>query len=116
MTVRLLMVMAFLVHYKNYSISNIKLKLMPYDRKVKVRWVKSYWITFQRAKSEISSNLSFWNKNIHVLQTVILFTGLHYIDVLFDLYKNAKFTQPARPIHNQVLRTSPWWTPIECFN
>lgn len=118
MTVRLLMVMAFLVHYKNYSISNIKLKLMPYDRKVKVRWVKSYWITFQRAKSEISSNLSFWNKNIYVLQTVISFTGLHYIKVLFDPYKNAnlKFTQPAWPIHNQVLRTSPWWTPIECFN
>lgn len=79
------------------------------------KW-KLHGITFQRAKSEISSNLSFWNKNIHVLQTVILFTGLHYIEVLFDLYKNAKFTQPARPIHNQVQRTSPWWTPIECFN
>lgn len=38
MTVRLLMVMAFLVYYKNNSISNIKLKLMPYDSKVKVRW------------------------------------------------------------------------------
>lgn len=109
MTVRLLMVMAILVHYKNYSISNIKLKLMPYDSKVKVRWENHI------SKSKIWDFFQFI-KNIHVLQTVILFTGLHYIKVLFDLYKNAKFTQPAWPIHNQVLRTSPWWTPIECFN
>lgn len=38
MIVRLLMVMVFLVYYKNYFIFNIKLKLMLYDSKVKVRW------------------------------------------------------------------------------
>lgn len=111
MTVRLLMVMAILFHYKNYSISNIKLKLMPYDSKVKDEKILLNHIS----KSKIWDFFQFI-KNIHVLQTVILFTGLHYIKVLFDLYKNAKFTQPAWPIHNQVLRTSPWWTPIECFN
>lgn len=38
MIVRLLMVMVILVYYKNYFIFNIKLKLMLYDSKVKVRW------------------------------------------------------------------------------
>lgn len=38
MIVRLLMVMVFLVYYKNNFIFNIKLKLMLYDSKVKVRW------------------------------------------------------------------------------